>query len=59
MKRYLLFGGENYYPGGGWHDFKGSYPTREEAQAAGKALTSERYQWFHVIDLENPPDGTP
>lgn len=34
MKRYLLFGGADYYPGGGMNDFMGDYDTIEEAQAA-------------------------
>ena len=30
MKRYLVFSGDNYYPCGGWFDFKGSFNTKEE-----------------------------
>ncbi len=35
MKRYLVFCYEQYYPGGGWCDFQGSYDTLEEAKLAG------------------------
>lgn len=33
MKRYLLFMYDQYYPSGGWGDFKGSFDTLEEALA--------------------------
>lgn len=29
----LLFAGESYYPGGGWHDFVGEFPTVAAAKA--------------------------
>jgi hypothetical protein len=32
VKRYVVFGYEEYYPAGGWGDFKGSYETLEEAK---------------------------
>lgn len=33
MKRYLVFSFDQYYPCGGWNDFKGSFDTYEEAYA--------------------------
>lgn len=36
MKRFLLFGYDTYYPSGGMRDFKESYDTDEEANAAGR-----------------------
>lgn len=30
MKRYLLFKGVDYYPSGGWEDFKGDYDSVDE-----------------------------
>jgi len=48
MKRYLLFGGDNYYPSGGWYDFIDSFDTAAEAQAA--AEQEHRTEWWHVID---------
>ena len=44
---FLLFYGDNYYPGGGWYDFKGSYATLEEALAANRGSAD----WFHVVDV--------
>jgi hypothetical protein len=34
VKRYLLFEFWSYYPEGGWNDFKGSFDTVAEAEAA-------------------------
>ena len=45
MKRYALFTGDDYYPRGGWDDFKGSFDTVEDALAA------PRGEWFQVVDL--------
>lgn len=33
LKRYIGFGFESYYPGGGWNDFIGSFDSIEEAYA--------------------------
>lgn len=55
MKRYLLFHGSDYYPGGGWDDFEGAYDTAEEARAKGNSLMEptpgqSRWRWFHIVD---------
>lgn len=50
MKRYLLFSGEQYYPGGGWTDFGGDFDTVEEAMEA--AGLSQRYNWAHIADVK-------
>jgi len=51
MKRYLLFAGNNYYPGGGWNDFIGSFHSTEAAKTA--LLNSDRaFQWWHIVDSE-------
>lgn len=47
---YLLFEGEDYYPSGGWHDFKGHFETIEQA----KTWLEENYscpcdQWAHIV----------
>lgn len=34
MKRYALFAWPEFYPGGGYHDFRGSFDTVEEAETA-------------------------
>jgi hypothetical protein len=57
MKRYLLFAGQYYYPGGGWADFIGSYDAVAEAEAEGakrrmgpRGVEYPVWDWFHVID---------
>jgi hypothetical protein len=49
MKRYLVFAGSNYYPVGGWEDFKCDHDTLEAATAAAWAAGED---WQHVVDLE-------
>lgn len=45
MKQFLLFGGDNYYPSGGWGDFKGSFDTVSEAvESRGGG------DWWHIVD---------
>jgi hypothetical protein len=48
-KRYLLFGGDIYYPTGGWDDFAGDFDTADAATAEGYR---RKFDWFHVIDRE-------
>lgn len=54
MKRYWLFLGEDYYPGGGMHDFIDSFSSVEDATAAAKsqikASGGDYYTWWHVAD---------
>lgn len=47
MPRYLLFGGDNYYPQGGWNDFKGGFESERDAlrEAAGWG-----WDWWHILD---------
>ena len=48
-KRFLLFSGANYYPVGGWDDFKGAFDTVKEATDEGYRKGDD---WFHVVDRE-------
>lgn len=51
MKRFLLFAGSNFYPEGGWRDFRGSFDTVAEAQNAACALAEEfGIDWHHIVD---------
>lgn len=43
MKRFAAFYFDQYYPGGGWNDFKGTFDTMEEAITVGN----------QVVDLHN------
>jgi hypothetical protein len=45
VKRYLLFAGDLYYPGGGWSDFRGSYDDIYEAVDGART-----WDWYHVVD---------
>ena len=47
MKRYFLFAGDHYYPGGGMEDFEGDFDTFGEAKAKGE---KPDYDWWHVWD---------
>lgn len=59
MKRFFLFFGDSYYPDHGWKDFRGSFDTQEEAEAA---LTKEFHPdydhfpggWWQVVDTSVP-----
>lgn len=48
MKRYLLFVGDNYYPEGGWHDFRGAFDSIDAAVAY--VLNLKHRDWWHVVD---------
>lgn len=47
MKRFLLFCGSHYYPGGGWNDFVGSFDAVADAYAEARSLNQD---WYHVVD---------
>lgn len=48
MKDYLVFLGDNYYPQGGWGDFKGSFDLLEESLNYIKSQKIS-YSWAHVV----------
>lgn len=52
MKRYLLFGGEWYYPSGGWGDFVDSFDTKEQAFEVAKSSQFSYLEWCHIIDSQ-------
>lgn len=47
MKRYLLFMYDNYYPYGGWSDFKGDFDTVEEAYSAA---IGRGFDYYDIVD---------
>lgn len=68
MRRYMLFAGENFYPLGGWEDFKGFFDTPENAleylckgelpewitDPKPDDEDSRRWvQWAHIVDTQN------
>lgn len=57
MKRFWLFIGADYYPGGGMNDFISSFDTLDEATKASvnsdSGLTYDcSNDWCHVFDTE-------
>lgn len=59
-KRYWLFAGEHYYPGGGFYDLVDSYSSVEEAvveaqliaEYVGTTYTHKKYDWYHIYDSQ-------
>lgn len=47
MNRFLLFGGQSYYPVGGFNDFLGSFQDLHVAMTKTKGL-----DWYHIFDME-------
>lgn len=53
LKRYLVFTGPSYYPGGGWDDYVGTFDTYAEALAASRIPEPGHLSppdWAHIID---------
>lgn len=55
-KRFILFTGADYYPGGGMKDFVGFFESAELADAEALRQVKEGwltkgYCWWHVFDL--------
>lgn len=46
LKRYLAFGYDTYYPGGGWSDLVGSYDTVGEA-----VEIVAKWDLWEIVDL--------
>lgn len=49
MKRYMLFSGDKYYPGGGMKDFIDSFDTIDECKF--KIGLMSYNDWFQVYDI--------
>lgn len=57
MKRYLLFAFDDYYPSGGWNDFKGSFNDKKQAINEGIKITTPRnypmrFYFYQVVDTK-------
>ena len=50
--RYLLFCHEDYYPQGGWDDFKGDF---EELEVALKAAATHLSDTKQIVDTQGDP----
>lgn len=55
MKRFLLFGGDQYHPSGGWLDFIDSFDTEQEAvdhvSTNNLEESSHRAEWYQIVDV--------
>ena len=54
-RRFCVFAGNDYYPSGGWHDFRASRDTLEEAMRAAEELSSGEgwtLDWWQIFDLQ-------
>jgi len=49
MKRYLIFVGDNYYPEGGWKDYRGSLDTLEAALSLVASIPGD---WWQIVDAQ-------
>jgi hypothetical protein len=49
MKDYLVFLGENYYPKGGWEDFKKDFESFEECIHYINLEENKYFSWCHIV----------
>ena len=47
--KYLLFGGEYYYPDGGWNDFLGH---GKELDVLSNSECLKNKDWWHIIEIK-------
>lgn len=48
--KYLLFYGYNYYPKGGWKDFKGYFDSLDDCKFYLKMKEKDAsYMWAHIV----------
>ncbi len=45
----MLFTGANYYPGGGWTDFRGFHANKDAARSYA-AENHRDHDWYQVVD---------
>lgn len=50
MKRYILFGGYNHYPKGGFKDFIEEYDDIETAKL--KQSLMKKKDWYQIFDMQ-------
>jgi hypothetical protein len=52
MKRFIVFAGEGCYPGGGWHDYQGSFDTQKEAISHLATIDLDWGMWVDIQDKD-------
>ena len=56
MNRWLLFGGDDYYPQGGAYDLIGSFPSKKKAKEEAKrrlalsTFVEDSIEWYNILD---------
>lgn len=50
MNKYLVFSGYDFYPSGGFEDFKGSFEDFESAVKFALEVKGGAHDWFQVVD---------
>jgi hypothetical protein len=51
MDRFIVFGGQDYYPCGGWRDIVGYAETIREAKAmVDVQLSTDQIEWWQIVD---------
>ena len=69
IKRFLVFTYDEYYPTGGWNDFRGSFETEQEIFNLCKRSTHGNIrfngdkdiygkEYLMIVDTHNPDDFT-
>ena len=54
-RRFCIFGGPDYYPSGGWHDFRLSRDTLKDAVRAAEELSTgdaASIDWWQIFDMD-------
>lgn len=49
-ERFLVFAGDQYYPYGGYWDYRGGFASIDLAK--NHLLAHRGYDWWHVVDSE-------
>lgn len=50
MKRFIVFGGECYYPQGGYSDYIDSFESKSEALKFIKSKVDTKCEWYQIFD---------
>lgn len=50
--RFMLFGGSNFYPAGGWGDYQSMHTSAGAALDAASSAASE-WDWWQIVDLQS------
>lgn len=57
VKRFLVFGFEQYYPSGGWSDYLDSFETAEEAEAFAKTVRNDNVEIIEIWPSPGPGES--